>query len=323
MSGLDSVRLLHDSMPDLDLKEVRIESASFGIRTPTPFFVAGMTAGHPGADGVNALLARIAAKRGWVFGVGSQRRELDSPFLDPGIGGLKSRNPELVLVSNLGIAQLIEVVREHRLASLGELLKRSGAAAIAIHLNPLQECIQREGTPRFRGALRAVQALLEYAPVPVMLKETGSGMGEGFLSRIRELPLAAVDVSGLGGTHWGRVEGLREEPTSPVARLGQVFADFGIPTRDSVLNAVRAFNGKPVEIWASGGLRSGLDAAKCLALGASRVGFARPALAAALQGEEALETFMEAVENELRVAMFCTHSASVSELGSGGKWRIV
>jgi isopentenyl-diphosphate delta-isomerase len=156
-----------------------------------------------------------------------------------------------------------------------------------------------------------------------MLKETGSGMGEGFLSRIRELPLAAVDVSGLGGTHWGRVEGLREEPASPVARLGQVFGDFGIPTRDSILNAVRAFEGKPVEIWASGGLRTGLDAAKCLALGASRAGFARPALEAALQGEEALESFMEAVENELRVAMFCTHSADLRELKSRGKWSIV
>jgi isopentenyl-diphosphate delta-isomerase len=322
-NGLDRVRLEHDSLPDLDLDSIDLRTRVFGIGMATPFFIAGMTAGHPGADGVNERLARHAAKRGWVFGVGSQRREIDTRFLDTGVQVLRERHPGLVLVSNLGIAQLIEVARERKWESLKELLARSGACALAIHLNPLQECVQVEGTPRFRGSWSALVELCGQIEVPVILKETGSGMSRGFLEKVRTLPIRVLDVSGLGGTHWGRVEGLRSVEGSPERGLGETFGDWGIPTAESILNAVEVHSGNGPAIWASGGIRSGLDAAKCLALGADRVGFAGAALRIALEGDEALDAWMNQVERELRIAMFCTGSAGVEELRAGKKWSRV
>jgi isopentenyl-diphosphate delta-isomerase len=190
-------------------------------------------------------------------------------------------------------------------------------------LNPIQECVQVEGTPRFRGSLQALKELCEQTDVPVLLKETGSGMSRNFLERIRNLRVHALDVSGLGGTHWGRVEGLRAGEESMERTLGRTFGDWGIPTAESILNAVEVLGGQSPAIWASGGLQNGLDAAKCLALGASRVGFAGAALRVAMDGDEALEKWMTNVEQELRIALFCTQSATVRELRSVKKWSRV
>jgi isopentenyl-diphosphate delta-isomerase len=322
-TGLDCIRLEHDSLPDLDLESIDLRTEVFSVGMSTPFFIAGMTAGHPGADGVNALLAKQAARRGWVFGVGSQRREIDTAYQDSGVQRLRERHPELFLISNLGIAQLVEVARHRKWLALREMLERSGARALAIHLNPIQECVQTEGTPRFQGSWQAVVELCERIDVPLVLKETGSGMSRGFLERIKNLPIRAVDVSGLGGTHWGRVEGLRAGEVSRERILGETFGDWGIPTAESILNAVGVFSGQGPAIWASGGIRNGLDAAKCIALGAGRVGFAGAALSVALKGEEVLEEWMATVEQELRIALFCTQSAGVENLRTGKKWSRV
>lgn len=319
-TGLERIRLEHDSMPELDLEQVNLSCEVFGIPVATPFFIAGMTAGHPGADELNLLLARCAARRGWVMGIGSQRRELNAAFSDGIAASLKTRFPDLILISNLGIAQLIEIERSGRWDDLDALLVRTGSNALAIHLNPLQECIQVEGTPRFRGAFSALALLCERIRVPVLIKETGSGMSSSFLKRIRELPLAGVDVSGLGGTHWGRVEGLRSGADSPSREWGEVFGNWGITTSESVLNAVETFRGTSRFVWASGGIRTGLDAGKCLALGAHRVGFAGAILEAAGQGETFLLNWMERREQELRIAMFCTNSGRIEDLRNGKKW---
>jgi len=322
-ASLHNWSLIHDSLPDLDLNEIRLSTSWFGQARSTPFFIAGMTAGHPDAKVINDRLARAAAMRGWAMGLGSQRRELDSDFRDAPLMSIRKEHPELFLISNLGIAQLIEVHLERSWNRLSELIERSGASALAIHLNPLQEAIQVEGTPSFRHGRSAVSALLEKIKLPVILKETGSGMSRGFLDRIAALnasaghSVAAVDVSGLGGTHWGRVEGLRAGEGTLAHQLGETFSNWGVPTAESVLNAKAAFSGKPTEIWASGGIRSGLDAAKCIALGARAVGFARPALEAALQGDRPLQSWMERIETELRVALCCTDSATLADLGPG------
>jgi len=306
--------LIHDSLPDLNLNEIRLDSVALGKIHATPFFIAGMTAGHPDAKVINERLARAAAARGWMMGLGSQRRELDTDFKDAPLISIRKNHPDLTLISNLGIAQVIELSESGKWNLLLDLLERSGASALAVHLNPLQEAIQMEGTPRFKNGAHALEQLLSRVKIPVILKETGSGMSRRFLARIASLPVAAVDVSGLGGTHWGRVEGMRADEASPSRRFGATFSNWGVPTAESILNAKVAFESRPIEIWASGGIRTGLDAAKCIALGANRVGFARPALEAALSGEKALEQWMESVESELRIALFCTNSAKVSEL---------
>ncbi len=316
--SLHQWNLIHDSLPDLNLSEVSLESDWFGTKKANPFFIAGMTAGHPDAKLINERLARAAHERSWAMGLGSQRRELDSEFKDSAVEAIRKQNPGLFLISNLGIAQLIEIHEKGSWGPLFDLLERSGASALAIHLNPIQEAIQMEGTPRFKNGGAALKELSSRIRIPLILKETGSGMSRGFLDRIVPISPAAVDISGLGGTHWGRVEGLRAGEGTLSHELGRTFANWGVPVAESILNAKAAFSAmKPGPmILASGGIRTGLDAAKCLALGAHAVGFAKPALEAALQGDRVLQQWMEKIESELRVAMFCTGSGSIRELGS-------
>lgn len=318
LSGLGNVHLFHDALPELDLEEISIESLRLGKKSPTPFFVAGMTAGHADAPRLNLLLAQACERRGWAMGVGSQRRELQSPDVDSDRWSeLRRAAPCVTLFANLGITQLIAAKTD----AVRRLVDALGAQALVIHANALQEAMQPEGTPQFRGAAKRLSALCAELDVPVVLKETGCGFSVPTLARLRETGLAAIDVSGLGGTHWGRIEGARAPTGSIHAEAARTFAEWGEPTVDSVV-AARSELPASVEVWASGGVRTGLDAAKLIALGAEQVGFAQPALAAALGGEESLARWMEAREHELRVAQLCTGSARLSGL-RGGKavWK--
>jgi isopentenyl-diphosphate delta-isomerase len=300
----------------LNLSDVSIESSFLDQAIATPFFISGMTAGHDDADRINSTLAALAADRGWLMGLGSQRRELNSTFEDQSNQSLCIRFPKLKLMANLGIAQLIELHQTNELSKFFSLAERTHVALIVVHLNPLQESIQTEGTTRFKGAFAALRALASQSPLPVVVKETGSGMSEATLNKLKILGLFAVDVSGLGGTHWGRIEGKRADARTETARLGETFKNWGVDTARSVASAKRIFSSSesPTEVWASGGVRTGLDAAKLLALGANRVGFAKPALQAALAGSATLNQWMSVVEKELKVAMFCSNTASLEQL---------
>jgi isopentenyl-diphosphate delta-isomerase len=325
LSGLDRVRLVHEALPELDLDQVDISAACLGRELATPFFVAGMTAGHADAPALNRLLALACERRGWAMGVGSQRRQLEQP----GAGAspdldqwrrLREDAPKLSLFANIGVTQL----HSTPVRALRALVEAISADALVIHLNALQECIQPEGTPRFSGATEAIRRVVGELGSPVILKETGCGLSARTLARIAPLGLAAVDVSGLGGTHWGRIEGSRAAESGRDRlreEVSRTFADWGVSTVDSVLASASALSGSKTSTWASGGVRSGLDAAKLLALGASRVGYAQPALLAAMAGADALSAWMERQELELRTAMFCTGSATVAELRRGdGVW---
>lgn len=311
-SGIDSIHLVHEALPELNLSEVKLTSTCLGRPTATPFYIAGMTAGHPQAAGINLVLAQACEARGWVFGVGSQRRELQGGGAEA--GGDEWRNlrrglPRLTILANLGVSQLITAP----LDAVRGLVESLSAQALVVHANPLQEAIQPEGTPNFKGAHDALRRAVSGLGVPVILKETGCGFSAQTLSRLRETGLAAIDVSGLGGTHWGRIEGARSPEDSIRRSTSETFANWGEPTVDSVVNAVRLLPGT-TEVWASGGVRSGLDAGKLIALGARRVGYAQPALQAALDGREALERWMERQELELRIALFCTGCDSPESL---------
>ncbi|MFT3736392.1 MAG: type 2 isopentenyl-diphosphate Delta-isomerase [Rhodocyclaceae bacterium] len=306
LSGLNDFDLEHEALPDIDLEDVTLSSRLLGQPAPTPFYVSGMTAGHPDAARINRLLARACERRGWAMGVGSQRRQLSATRADATLdqwAQLREDAPTLVLFGNIGLSQIIGTPIHY----LQELVSSIRAQALAVHLNPLQECMQPEGTPQFRGGRAALQTLCAELGAPVVLKETGCGFAARTLRSLEGIGLAAVDVSGLGGTHWGRIEGARAANTPGAAMhaaAAQTFRDWGISTAQSVLNARSAL--PRVECWASGGVRSGLDAAKLIALGAERVGYARPALEAALGGEERLDDWMAQQEHELRVALFCS-----------------
>lgn len=324
LSGLNEINLVHEALPDLDFEEVKIQVTSLGQARVTPFYVAGMTAGHPDASHLNRIIAQACERRGWAMGIGSQRRQIEGDALD-GWRQFREAAPQLEVFANLGVSQLASLVARGGFSRLESVFEGLEPAAFAIHTNPLQEALQGEGTPHFKGSHSAIEECCRYLkarsrPVSVLLKETGCGFSERTLSKLGAIGLAAIDVSGLGGTHWGRIEGARAESRtqSVLSEAAEVFKNWGISTVESVQNATRAFvsrnGGRSPEVWASGGVRTGLDAAKLLALGAVRVGFAKPVLEAALQGEDALDLWMQKREYELKVAMFCTGSSRVADL---------
>jgi isopentenyl-diphosphate Delta-isomerase len=311
-SGLESIHLNHEAISDLDFEKIKLGTPCLDMVLPTPFYVAGMTAGHADALSINWMLAQACEDRGWAMGVGSQRRELEAGIGASAIDDWKSLRqgvPHLVLFANIGLSQLIKA----KVTDIQRLIESIDAQALCIHLNALQEAIQPEGTPQFKGAWQALETLCRVLSRPVVIKETGCGFHLSTLRRLAQIGPAAVDVSGLGGTHWGRIEGARAGNHSLHQAAAATFANWGEATVDSVLAAREALSPQ-TEIWASGGVRSGLDAAKLIALGAHRVGYAKPALEAALTGPIELRRWMELQEYELRIALFCTGAATPAQL---------
>ncbi len=314
-SGLDQIELVHEAFPELDFADVTLESSLFSKTIRSPMFVSSMTAGHAGSVNLNLVLATVSEKRNWAMGVGSQRRQLTDPAADAEWTKIRKACSRVRFFGNIGLAQLIrsKVEEIRRLADTLE------AEAMFVHANPLQECMQPEGTPQFAGGLKALERLVKELGLPVIVKETGCGFSEPTLRRLNGIGVAAVDVSGLGGTHWGRIEGGRSKAGDPLQRAAETFRDWGVSTVESLLTAKRLET--DYDVWASGGVRTGLDAAKLLAMGASMVGLAKPLIEAALEGEEALDARMALLEYELKTAMFCTGSKDLKELQEKIVWR--
>jgi isopentenyl-diphosphate delta-isomerase len=314
LSGLSDISLIHEALPEIDFSEVSLASDLFGRPMKTPFFISSMTAGHSQGLPLNLIFAKAAQKRGWPMAVGSQRRELKDFEAANEWKQIRKEVPGLVLLGNLGLSQLIHTP----LSEVERLIDTMEAQAFFIHSNPLQECLQGEGTPQFKGGLDALKRLCKVSKVPIVFKETGCGISKQTLHLLEDSGVAAVDVAGLGGTHWGRVEGYRSGPGQLLYNTAQTFANWGISTVHSVLSAKET--GAKYQVWASGGVRSGLDAAKLLALGADKVGLAQPLLQSAVQGLESLEACMEQLEYELKVALFCTGQKSVGDRPSQQIW---
>lgn len=317
LTGLEQIHLNHEALPEIDFDEVQLKSSCLGQSLKTPFFIAGMTAGHEEAFSINRILATACQQRGWAMGVGSQRRDLEvSDSLDRWTS-LRKEVPKLMLFANIGLSQLIHADS----GQIQKLVHKIQADALVVHVNALQEALQPEGTPKFRGGLLALKRICKFLDKPIVLKETGCGFAKKTLLQLVDVGVSAVDVSGLGGTHWGRIEGARAPSESIPAKASVTFSNWGEPTAQSVLDAVETL--PKIEIWASGGVRSGLDAAKLIALGALRVGYAQPALEAALGGIERLEEWMQLQEFELKTALFCTGSLNCDQLRQKeGIWKL-
>lgn len=314
-SGLDRIELAHEALPELDFSEIEIGISSLKKKHKNPFLISSMTAGHAGSVNLNEVLARAASHQGWRMGVGSQRRELNDVKAAKEWKAIRKAAPRVCLYGNLGLSQLIRT----KLEEVERLVDSLEAEAMFIHLNALQECLQPEGTPNFKGGLKSLEKLCARLSVPVIVKETGCGFSRPTLKRLRGLGVAAVDVSGFGGTHWGRIEGDRNASDSLRYEAAVGLSDWGVSTVESLLNAKDV---KPdYEVWASGGVRSGQDAAKLLAMGAKTVGFAKPILEAALKSEEELIRKMSALEYELKTVLFCTGSKSIADLQKKKVWK--
>lgn len=305
-SGFNYIHLEHEPFPEINFSDISIKQNSLGLDLSTPFLVSSMTAGHVDSVNLNQLLAKSCEAKGWLMGVGSQRKELFDDNAKKEWKEVRKIAPHVKLLGNIGLSQLIETPVE----KIQELVDVLNATAFFVHTNPLQEVIQPEGTPQFKGGLVAIAKLAKKLSVPVVVKETGCGFSKSSLQRLNETGVAAVDVSGLGGTHWGRIEGGRANCYRKT--VAQIFADWGESTVDSLMFSKQV--SPAYEVWASGGVRSGLDAAKSIALGAKIVGFAKPILEAALDGEESLIDLMTRYEYELKTAMFCSGVSDLSAL---------
>lgn len=308
LNTFDQYNLMHDALPDLDFTDIAIQSKRFNRLVEKPFIVSSMTAGHANAVNINQRLIEACSQSGWAMGVGSQRRELTDKQAAFEWDPLRQNYPSVSLFSNLGIAQIIDTP----ISAIERLIDTLQADALIIHCNPLQELIQPEGTTNFKGCWAALEQLIKNLPTPVIIKETGCGFSQNTLIRLNNIGVAAVDVSGLGGTHWGRIEGHRAMNDPIRHKTAETFRNWGIDTVQSIINA--ATINPNFEIWGSGGVRHGLDAAKLFALGASTVGFAKPMLEAALHTTEQVLEKMSTIEFELKTAMFCTGSRVISDL---------
>lgn len=308
LNTFDNINLIHEALPDINFADITIETTRFNNPVKTPFFISSMTAGHPNAININQRLIAACETTGWAMGVGSQRRELTDKDAATEWEKLRLDYPKASLFSNLGIAQLINTP----LDDIKKLISSVQASAIIIHCNPLQECIQPEGTPEFKGCWQAIDHLVRSIQIPVVIKETGCGFSKNTLERLNNLGVAAVDVSGLGGTHWGRIEGHRATLDPIRQQTAASFRNWGIDTVQSMKYAMSI--NPNYEVWGSGGVRHGLDGAKLFALGASSVGFAKPMLEAALQSSDYIINLMNTIEYELKTAMFCTGSRVLNEL---------
>lgn len=304
-SGLGHLRLRHRALPGRDLHDVSLAVDLLGARLRAPLVISAMTGGAPAAQEINGRLLDAAAEHGIALVLGSGRRLLDDPALlatyrPPGAG----RPP--LLLANLGGVQ----VRGPRGAELAErLVERLGADGLSIHLNPVQEAVQPEGQPRFAGVLEGIAAVVaRLAPRPVLVKEVGFGLDPEDVGQLAAAGVAAVDVAGAGGTNWALIEGRRDTRAGAVA---SAFAAWGTPTAEALAGALSAAPGLPV--IASGGLRDGVDAAKCLALGAAAAGLARPFLVAA-QADRA-GVAVATVIHQLRTAVWAAGAAGAAALG--------
>ena len=246
-SGFDHIHIPHEALPELNFSEVELSTRFFSYKASSPCFISSMTAGHANGEAVNLTLAKVASARRWPMGLGSQRRELTDPNARSEWTRLRRMAPNAFLLSNIGLSQLIGT----KIEKILELVDALEAGAIFIHTNPLQECLQPEGTPEFKGGLKAISALCKRSPVPVILKETGCGFSQSTLEKLRSSGLAAIDLSGYGGTHWGRIEGGRAPAASLQQAAARTFAQWGESTVASLEAASRLGDRKSTRLNSS------------------------------------------------------------------------
>jgi isopentenyl-diphosphate delta-isomerase len=303
---LEHVELVHDSLPELALDEIDMSASILGKTLRAPLVISAMTGGTPRARDINKELASIAEERGYGFGLGSQRAMLRGDRDDTYV--VRDVAPTALLLGNIGAVQ----ARELSTDAVTDLIGRVGADALCIHLNPAQEIVQNGGDRYFAGALGAIERLAEELRVPVVVKETGCGIGPRAARRIARAGVKHLDVSGAGGTSWVAVE---TERAAPGARsLGLALREWGVPTAASVILAKKT-RPRFETIIATGGITSGLEAAKAIALGAHAAGIARPVLQAFVAGgREAALHFLDQVEAELRAVMLLVGAGSVRAL---------
>ncbi len=321
-TGLERYRLTHQALPELDLAAIDTGLTLFGKRANAPILVSSMTGGTSEAGRINLILAEAAQDRGLALALGSQRAAMEDPALAETFR-VRDVAPDILLFANLGAVQLnygYGVDHCRRAVEMAE------ADALILHLNPLQEAVQPGGDVNWAGLLGKIEQVcraLADDGVPVMAKEVGWGISEQAARSLINAGIRAIDVAGAGGTSWSEVE-MHRAPTERLRRLAAAFGDWGIPTAHSLVavDRVRREMGLPaLPIFASGGIRTGQDITKAIALGADLVGLAGPFLKKAVAPQDpvaAVVEEMELLEAELRIAMFAAGAGTIADLRAPG-----
>ncbi len=309
-TGFQDVRLIHRALPEMALDEVDTSTRLFGRELRAPLIISAITGGTREAQEINAVLAEVAEMKGIGIGVGSQRIALEEPETAASFRIVREKAPNALVIGNIGCPQL----------SLGWGVEEAetcidmvDADALAVHMNPLQEAVQVGGDTNYGGVLGKIKELAGALNTPIVMKETGCGVAYEEAVKMEEAGAAAVDVSGVGGTSWSAVEyhiakevGEREQE-----HLGRALWSWGIPTAVSVVETSQSTG---LKVIASGGVRTGAEIAKSIALGADAAGMAKPFLEKAVEGRDQLAEHVDHIVQELRVVMFLTGARDVAAL---------
>lgn len=308
-TGLENYRFMHNALPELNLQDIDTTVNLFGKTLNSPILISSMTGGTDIARRLNRRLAEAAQEHNIAMGLGSQRAAIEDEALNDSYY-VRDIAPDIMLFANVGAVQLNYGYGIDQCRRAVELVD---ATALILHFNVLQEAVQPEGDVNFSGLLSKVESICKKMDVPVIAKEVGWGFSEQNTRDLANAGVSAIDVAGSGGTSWSEVEYYRA-PTAFHARVAASFADWGIPTSDAIQYARQ---GAPeLAIFASGGLRNGIDIAKSVALGATLGGLAGPFLKAADASPEALDQLIREIHTQLKIAMLCSGNQDIASLQS-------
>ena len=310
-TGFDDITLVHNAVPELNLDDVDVRTTFLGYELQAPLMVTAITGGHQEALPINKHIAEAVESLGLAMGVGSQRAAVEDASLAKSFTVTREHAPTAFLVGNIGAPQL----------SLGWGVEEAQTAidminanALAIHFNAAQEAVQPEGEATFAGVLQSLKQLARTLSTPLIAKETGAGLSQSSAKALMAAGVKALDVAGLGGTSWPKVEVERAKPGDAMkATLGRWFTDWGIPTAVATFEVAYHVK-KRIPVIASGGIRTGIDIAKAIAIGADLAGVALPVLSPAVIDAQAVQLFLASLIHGLKAAMFLVGASNLKEL---------
>lgn len=312
-NGFDNLRFVHNAMPEIGLADIDLSTQFFGKHLDSPILISSMTGGYPNALDINRELAIIAKEYHLAIGIGSARQAMEDKSQHASYKIVRKTYPEGLVFSNVGAVETARLGEERKIKKLKVIIELVQADALIVHLNPLQELMQPEGSTDFKGVSAGIEAAVTELGVPIIVKEVGAGISLEVAKKLLNIGVRAIDVAGAGGTSWAGVEILRHRKKDRDAL--EPFWDWGIPTADALIEIAKLKDTATFGLIASGGIRNGLDVAKSLALRADLVGFARPLLLALTEGgREKLKETLETVLMQLRYCMLLTGSRDLSAL---------
>ena len=309
-TGLENYRFIHEALPELDLNRLDTTVSLFRKLLAAPILISSMTGGTAEAETINLRLAEAAQEMKIAMGVGSQRAAIEHPEQAKTFQ-VRRVAPDILLFANLGAVQLNYGYTIDHCRRAVDMIQ---ADALILHLNPLQEAVQDAGDTNFEGLARRIEEVCKQIEVPVIAKEVGWGISERTAKLLTDCGVSAIDVAGAGGTSWSQVE-MHRAPDEFTRQLAATFVGWGIPTADSILNVKKAT--PDMTIFASGGIKDGLDIAKCIALGATLGGMAGQFLKAAAVSTEKAVVMMKLTKRQIEVTMFTCGITEISELKNG------